>query len=84
QRKAEAAGPRRKGASSLVAAAMAYEATPAEGPKDEPVPEEIIPQERELGEKEGGEKDKMERLRALLDQPDEEEEGGAARDLSRL
>jgi hypothetical protein len=79
-----AAAPRRKGASSLVAAAMAYEAPPAEGPKDEPAPEEIIPQEREVSDKENGEKDKMERLRALLDQPEEDEEGGAARDLSRL
>jgi hypothetical protein len=80
QRQAErsASTPKRRGASSLVAAALAYQPpAPAEGTAmEEPVPEEIVPQEKE-------EKDKLDKIRELLEQPDKEE-GGATRDLSRL
>ena len=72
---------KKKGASSLVAAALAHksEEQKVSQQDDEPVPEEIIPAEKERDK----EKDKLEKLRELLDQPDDEE-GGANRDLSRL
>lgn len=85
------AGGKKRGANSLVAAALAYqppaaedaEAVPAPQPAAEPAVPEPEPAPPQPEEAEDPKKAERERLKALLEAP-EEEEGSTTRDLTRL